>query len=282
MSHRKTISKLVSLVLTGLLLVFSYLYISDIIGKIDQGSLSLNWPLLVCSGVLFIIAYVIFSVHWLLACRILDPKITADQQLAFFASQPYKYLPTSAFTFSFRAIYARKLGVGFKKSSAAQLFENTSLITASITLFGLSYFFSDNKAIFLLLLALGGLTFFLVIKIGSLKLTIKNNRLVVSTKHLLGMFFVAIAAWIAIGLSFVVLSLGLGLPVNLLEHIAANALAFALSILAVFAPGGIGVREVVYSSFGINPAAIIYWRIMTFILDFALGVAAIIKIRLLK
>jgi len=121
-----------------------------------------------------------------------------------------------------------------------------------------------------------------VIKIGSLKLTIKNNRLVVSTKHLVGMFFVAIAAWIAIGLSFVVLSLGLGLPVNLLEHIAANALAFALSILAVFAPGGIGVREVVYSSFGINPAAIIYWRIMTFILDFALGVAAIIKIRLLK
>jgi uncharacterized membrane protein YbhN (UPF0104 family) len=53
-------------------------------------------------------------------------------------------------------------------------------------------------------------------------------------------------------------------------------------MLAFFAPGGIGVRELVYSSFSVNALAIIYWRIMVFALDFVVGIPSVVAIKYIE
>lgn len=64
--------------------------------------------------------------------------------------------------------------------------------------------------------------------------------------------------------------------------IAANSIAFSLSILAVFAPGGIGVREAVYSFFSIAAVTVISWRILVFVMDFLVGIVSIFLIKKAK
>jgi hypothetical protein len=280
--NRKNITGVLSVILTVLLLVFAYRYISNMISQIDRDTLEVNWALVGLSGLLFTVFYGVMSVHWHMATKIVDPEVPKNQSLAFFASQPYKYLPTSLFTFSFRAVYAKKVGLSFKKSSVAQVFENGMMLAANFSVFMIVYSLHVNKIVTGLLVLVAILGLMLIWGRRELHLRLKGRELHVSTVHLLKMFCVAFTGWLISGAAFVTLNHALHLPVDVIDYLAANSLAFSLGLLAFFAPGGIGIRELVYNYFGVNPAAIIYWRILTFVLDFVLGAWAIWRIKSIR
>ncbi len=276
MSIAYKLYRVVSPILTVVLLAFAYLYISNLVSQIDIDSLSLNWGWVILSALLFIIFYGIVSLNWLVSTRIFNKKSSDKQLLVFFASQPYKYLPTSLFIFSSRTVYAKKLGLGLKESSLAQLLENMSLFASNFALFGLFYLGSMHFGIMAavataLVLAIT----VLYKKYPKVNLRLKSNSISIESKKLLQMFMIATLGWFVCGLSFLSLNYVLGINVDVLTLLAANTIAFSLSMLAVFAPGGIGVREAVYGFFAVSAAAIIYWRILVFIVDMVVGFISI-------
>lgn len=268
-----------NLILTALLLVFAYGYISRIVQQADFENIAVNWTFLVLSLALFTVGYVLMSIHWLFSCWIVNPSTTQRQVVAFFASQPYKYMPTSIFTFSSRAVYAKKLGLTLKQGATAQVFENSSMLIANFGLFVVLYTARIN--IFYSLLIVMAITgvLYLFSKQKDIQLQFRGRQLNVVMKQLVKMYCVASLGWFTVGLTFVAFNAGLGLQINFLDFLAANTLAFSLSLLAFFAPGGIGVREVVYDFFLVSGVAIIFWRMFTFILDSLFGLIAILAIK---
>jgi hypothetical protein len=189
--------------------------------------------------------------HWLLVAREIIPKISSNQRLAFFASQPYKYLPTSLFTLSFRAKYAKKLGMGLKDSSKAQIIENINMVGTALTLAGvlLLFFWSNLFGI----VALASLGFFAVILWKNHHITIHIFK--TGIKFHMRCWLKAVGwclmAWSVIGCGLYVLAASLEPNVNIFKSIAASSLATGSGMLVIIAPGGIGVREAVFASFGV-------------------------------
>lgn len=273
------LAKAISLFLTAALLIFAYTYISNIVSQVEWSNISIQWFWLLASIALFIAYYLVMSLNWLWACRLVDDQTPNQQMLAFFASQPYKYLPTSLFSFSFRAVYARKLGMSVAKSSVAQLIENASLLITSSGVFLIFFAFRVKPLLCLLLIISGLIISLFIYNSHPIKLKYKNQRLTIDNTKIVRMLYLASLGWVLSGLSFICLNQALGLSIDFTYMMAANALAFTLSLLAVFAPGGLGVREFVYRQFKINVAAVIGWRILTFGLDFILGGVAILMIK---
>lgn len=273
----KSLLRLLSLLLTIALLVFSYRYIAGILSKIEPGTLHVNLYLLFSSIICFFFFYVLLSLHWVYAAKVIDRSTDRSQALAFFASQPYKYLPTSLFTFSFRAKYSKQLGMGLKKSSITQLLENSSMmLSAGIIL--VAAFLIHVNAMFLPLivavlvaLLLHALTRNTILKFRGYKLQMR---------HALGLLALSAFAWIISGLSFILINEALGFDSGVGSLIVANTAAFSLGILAFFAPGGIGVRELSYATFLVSDLTVVIWRLLTFAIDFVVGVVSIIAINI--
>jgi uncharacterized membrane protein YbhN (UPF0104 family) len=66
--------------------------------------------------------------------------------------------------------------------------------------------------------------------------------------------------------------------VTILKGVAASSIATASGMMVIFAPGGIGVREAVFSWFGFVASTIIVWRCITFVVDIVMGVISIAMI----
>lgn len=243
---------------------------STILGKPFQLSLSI-------AG--FIIFYSLMAWHWQLLSEKFANSPRSRQWLAFFASQPYKYLPSSLFTFSARAVYAKKLGLSVKQSSIIQLIENTNiLIGAGLLVLLLSAFRTSFiwglSAIALILLFAG-----VAVRTG-LKLPKHGFRL--AGREWVRLLALTSVAWLFAGIALYSLITATGQDIALLTAIVANTIAVGLGIIAVFAPGGIGVREFVYVKFAIDATGIIFWRLLTLVLDISLGFLAIYFIKRLK
>lgn len=282
MPNNRKLIRYLGTILTLLLLIFAFIYIRDLFFKVEPEEISeVNMMLIGLSVIFFVCYYLLHSIHWLLATRLTE-KTEYTQSFSFFASQPYKYLPSSIFTFSYRAVYSRKLGLSFRKSSISQVYENISMLSANLSVFIAAYLLYI-KTIF-------GLFAFASIFIASLLLYLKKNlhikikskKVKIKTSHLLAMYYLSFVAWCSCGISFYILNSALGLSGNFLLLIAANSIAFSLSILAVFAPGGIGVREAVYSFFSIAAVTVISWRILVFVMDFLVGIVSIFLIKKAK
>jgi uncharacterized membrane protein YbhN (UPF0104 family) len=282
MSHKKRLLRILNLLLTLALFVFAFIYIKELAIQTDFSKIEIKWYYLVLSIILFLVFYLILSFHWVVNSRLISGKANTAQFLAFFASQPYKYLPTSLFTFSARAIYAKKLGVNMKHSTLAQITENGSLIMSSFMLFLLAYLSSKN--IMLGLSGIMGITVLLVFfnQRQNIKFSFQGKYLILDVKQMTNTFLIATMGWLLGGLSFMALAAATSMPFNFLNFIAVNCLAFTLSILAFFAPGGLGIREFVYNAFSISNVVIIVWRILTFMLDILFGYLAILTINLLQ
>src|SRR5665811_1633710 len=101
----KTTFKLVNIILIVGVFYFAYVYGTSLLKKTDFSGVVDNWWILTLAFVCFILFYTIMSFHWLKVCRIVEPSTKPIQTLAYFASQPFKYLPSSIFSFSFRSKY---------------------------------------------------------------------------------------------------------------------------------------------------------------------------------
>lgn len=225
------------------------------------------------SIVCFLGFYGLLARHWQLICRKYDKFPQSQQWLSFFASQPYKYLPSSVFTFSSRAVYAKKLGLPIKQSSAAQLIENLNVLSAALSV-SVLFMAYHAAAIFgllltaLLIIGLMSACFMPVFKVPKTAIKISGSEWV-------QLFVLPLIAWLLAGTAFYLIVLASGQPVEFVSAVAANAAAVGLGILAIFAPGGIGVREFIYDKFGINGTGIVAWRLLTLVLDVIVGLSAI-------
>jgi uncharacterized membrane protein YbhN (UPF0104 family) len=279
MKLNKSLFKYINIALTVALIIFSYFYISSLLDKADFSSVNINILYALLSIILFATSYVFFALNWLISARIFRPNITKYQILVFFASQPYKYLPTSLFIFSSRAVFSKKLGLPIKQSSSAQLVENIILFTANISVFLIFYSFTVNNYLSLGLIFIIVVVFLLIKNKNTIQIKFKKNKFTINSIELGQAYLVSVTGWLITGLAFIAINKSLGLNIDFTNLMAANTIAFFLSMIAFFAPGGIGVREYVYKSFGVSTLAIIYWRIIVFFVDFLVGIPAIVAIK---
>lgn len=277
MINKKLTLKLVSSLLTLAAIYFGFRYFISVVSSLKLENISFNYAFLLISVLLFVGFYILLSIHWKRVCMAFDDK-QDKQYLSFFASQPYKYLPTSLFTFSFRAKYSKELGMSLKKSSIAQLVENFNMLSTGVGVGSLFYLAYTGRA-FIAMILVGLLFAVLYFSPDIFNVNVKERKLSVDkTEQLMNMGLTTIA-WVLSGLSFYILGKALGVEnIGLVEAIASNALAYTMGIFAFFAPGGIGVREWIFNIFNTANIAILSWRILTFIMDILLGIFAIVRI----
>lgn len=270
--------RLLQIILTIGLIVFISVKAQDFLHQVEWSLIPSVWPHIIVSALLFTLGYFALAEHWLLVAREIIPNMTSRQRLAFFASQPYKYLPTSFFTLSFRALYAKKIGMSVKDSSKAQLIENGNIVSGALIIGGLAWI--GLYSIAYLLLAMGIIILILVVlwKNHHINLHIRGTDAHLHIRCWIKAFLLCLLAWIAVGFGFFVLATGLQDEVSVFSSVAASGFAFGAGILAIFAPGGIGVREVIFSSFGFIASTVIVWRCITFLIDLILGAISIILI----
>lgn len=271
--NKKRLFQILQVALTILLIGFIAFKFEDFFSRVDWSLVVEKWPFVVFSSFVFTLGYWLMAQHWQRVCEVVDGSAQKRQWLAFFASQPYKYLPTSIFTFSFRAVYAGKLGMSFKRSSEAQVIENINLIGTSIFigLFLLSLLFSWIFAV--LLGAAGSLLLVLLWKLRFFNIPKLHIR--INLREWLKTLPLVVGGWIFMGCGFYIVSSVIDNVFSPISAVAANSLATGVGILAIFAPGGIGVRELVFSLFFYTSTSIIIWRLVTFLVDIAIGVVAI-------
>lgn len=278
MKASKKYTKIISVCLTILSIVFSFFYAKALIADLDLVGIDKRY--LAVSIVSFIIFYLLLSYHWYRAVKMVDNAAAGVQSLAFFASQPYKYLPSSLFTFSFRAKYAHDLGLSLKKSSKAQLIENMVLLSSGLYV-GVVFLAIKIDVIY------GGVVFLVtllgaVLAKDNLTMSIKSKKMHFNKNDILMNFALVSIAWIVCGLSFFYLNKAVGVNLVLVDSVASNSIAYVSGILAFFAPGGVGVREAVYGFFSVQVSAILMWRLITFILDVVMGFMSIVIVHYRK
>ena len=259
--------------------IFAYFYGRSLIESVDLSELDVKWPILFASFIVFFVSYVLLSWHWLRFCKLINEKTTNRQALSFLASQPYKYLPSSIFTFSYRAKFAKQLGLSVKQSSVAQLLENISLIGSGITV-AVVTFVADQSYFYGPGLLTAGLIIAMSLMKFDFRFRVPKTKVTVFARSFIPNFLLAMIMWTVAGCAFVLTNMALGLVVDPVLLISANAAAYVVSILAIFAPGGIGVRELALATYSVNNSAIVIWRLLTFLADIILGFTAAVVIKL--
>lgn len=275
---KKNILKILEISLTSALLIFIIIKAQEFAHLIRWESIPNAFLEITLSAILFFLGYAALSYHWLLVTREIKPNTPSKQQLAFFASQPYKYLPTSLFTLSFRAKYAKKLGLNLLDSSKAQIIENVNMVGSSLIFGATVWLYAINfwYGIFvsLLVIAAGGILW----RHHHITLRLKGEKVTLHLRCWIKAILWCFIAWTLVGLGFFVVASGIEGSLRLLPAVSASSIAIGSGMLAIFAPGGIGVREVIFYYFGFSLSVIILWRCITFIIDIMMGIIAIVWI----
>lgn len=278
---RKSTYKIISTLLTVGVFYFAFIYGKTLLANADFSELDGKRWLLLGAFFLFGLSYLVSSWHWLRVCKMVNTTVSTKQMLSFFASQPYKYLPSSIFSFSYRAKFAKQLGLSLKESSLAQLIENIDLVGASIVTSALFYVFyiSPGYGVAVMTLCIAAA---LLIANRNIVIKIPKTNRKIYVKDIVPNFGLMTVSWIIAGCAFLTISYAFNVPVNPMLMISANAAAQAISIMAVFAPGGVGVRELTLALFSINNSVIVTWRLVTFTADMILGFGAVVAIKLVS
>ena len=230
--------------------------------------ISSQWPNIASALVMYIAFYGVLAIHWGYVSNLIDSSNARHQWLAFFASQPYKYLPSSIFTLTFRAKYAKQLGMSYKKSSIAQFVENYSMLASATVVMAAGWLVLHVHIAAAALVAILGAGIF-VLSLHFIK------KLPVAPNQAIRIFILSSFAWCVAGLGFFLLDSSLGF----ISALTANSTAFAAGIAAIFAPGGLGVRELIYGIFTVTASTIVMWRLLTAVVDIVVGVTAWTLIR---
>lgn len=273
---KKNILKFIEIALTIALVGFIIFKAGAFFNAIEWSSILNAWFGILIAAILFTTGYAIFAHHWLLVCRLIQPNTLAKQHLAFFASQPYKYLPTSLFTLSFRAKFASQLGMNLRDSSEAQVIENLNLVGGALLVGGI--LLAVLYAPFVAFISLAIVGFMAALLWTQQTVTIPKLKTKINIRQWIKTFIIVVFGWVVVGLGFAVVVFSIDQKFEPLASIAANSIATGLGILAIFAPGGIGVRELVFSFFMYSSTAIIIWRFITFIIDIVVGLVSMILI----
>jgi glycosyltransferase 2 family protein len=233
--------------------------------------------------VLYALFMALAAQAWVYVARAWDDcNDRASNQLnfAFFASQPFKYLPTSVFTFAARVRFTTRSGLSTRRAAAAALLDAGLLVGSGTAVWLLGIWPYGTLAV-----SCGG-----VALLGTWPLSSRlwerlwDKRGVVSPPELsrgdlarLGALYGA--GWLMSGLALAAVASAYGTSLDLTTIwylIRVNAGTFAASILAVFAPAGLGVREALLLEADLAPAVVVVWRVITTAVDLGGGAVAML------
>lgn len=230
------------------------------------GELEVNFGWLAVATILGIATRFLFARIWLFFLSQSGEVKTADRAelyLVYAKSWLGRYIPGSVTWVIGKVVFAAKLGISKSRLAVSSFLEAilqllTVLLTATLLLVvdPRTFEFAGNWVWFLLAAAVIGLVFVLppvfktwasfaykLIRKGEL-----DEQLVPSSQALMSGFLLFVLSSLMSGLAlfFVAMAVvpGLGFE-NMLFILAASNLASAISMVAVFAPAGIGVREAV-------------------------------------
>lgn len=233
-----------------------------------QASFSLDYAQLGISLALWVGSYLLFAQGWSLVLRAIGSPVNWwGASRVWFLSQGLKYVPGSV-VYAFGRVYlAQEQGVRAAPAALGLALENLlPLATALLVFLGLLPFGMGqglpSSFSVLSVVALAALVFTLPLLLGRLSAVwpaLRNLSLDYrSLALLLGYYFLV---WLVVGLAcyFSFRALGGGYAPGFLQVLGLYPLTWAAGLVAVFAPGGVGVRDgmliLLMSSFIPLPAA---------------------------
>jgi uncharacterized membrane protein YbhN (UPF0104 family) len=214
-------------------------------------------------------------------------------------SQLGKYVPGGFWQFVARFGAYKGNQISFKNMGKSFLVENIWLVLGSFLVSFSFIFFSQPTAILQkygldlsaniqLILAIGCMALWFLILI-IIEFTVKSGDRKPNLFNVCKQFFSQVALWVIFGVSFFLLFSKTGSLDDLLFTIGAFGLSFLAGYVAIFAPGGIGVREyvavllfsIIFSSTEIGIYTIIH-RLLYTLVEFLLAGIALILSRMKK
>ena len=245
---RLVLKIIISLVIVGFLiqrLIQSY-------SQISQYTFSINYSSLILALIFGIIGFSMFGMGWIFAIRICGYTLGLNKgMITWFKSQMIKYLPGTIWMFLSRVYDCKKFGIE-KKTAILSIYLECALLGLSAVIISI---LMNYKIV-------GGYIhpgILIPIFIASLLLvhpTILNKILSIFKKQnlkindysfskLLGLLLFYAASWLPICAGFVFLANSITpIPAASYAYVAGTfVLAWVVGFIAIFSPGGIGVRE---------------------------------------
>lgn len=243
---------------------------------VASANLEVSLPYLILSLISFSIFYLFLAVGWGYAYYSLNALAGGPIWLSFLSSQVYKYLPSSIFLFSFRLLHSKEI-IG-TKTKIGRL--TKSILLEHLSLVGTGLLVATTAA--------GQHVFsigLLIIGVASLFLTKKLNFFDYKNyAYPLLMALSQISGWVLAGVSLYLFTISLGIEQNLklTESITLQASSTAVSIMAVFSPGGLGIKELFLSEAALSPVIIVFWRLHNIFLEILSTTFALLLIKYRK
>jgi hypothetical protein len=258
-----TFRGLLSLLFAGVVITFAILYLADQWSALQGASATINWPILLLAQVTMAAGLGLLpAVSWLTLKYLKNPLPLPQVYHSFYLSNLAKYLPGSIWALPGRAFLYQRAGLTAQVSLAAVFWEVLLMIvtTAGLTLLAaqlIAHYFGDAVTL-LGCLAVAGLSFALLAftargsQLHFPLLSKALGRMLIAQLRLTPREIALVCAgyavsWMLMGLGFALLVRAIaaeGAGVALGEMIGLFAGTWLAGFLVIFAPGGIGVRDV--------------------------------------
>jgi uncharacterized membrane protein YbhN (UPF0104 family) len=283
--------RVVKLLLLALVLFFVVKNIVDNFSNIKDIDLSnLNFEYLLPALLVTIISLFIpvFAWKYLLTILRSDLKISKAMRI-WFISNLGRYIPGKVWQISGLIVLSNKEGVSKKVSSISVIY--SQIVANSIALLlWVVFTFGDNNwkgnllILIVILVSLSSFPFIInkLVNIILIRMKKQKNEFVVSYSKFIIYVLSQLLNWLVMGLAFIIF-INLFTDLSIFDHpttLFILPISWTLGLLAIFAPGGIGVREgimTVYLSMFISPglAAVIPWIYRIWLTVFELLLAGI-------
>ncbi len=217
-----------------------------------QTSFSLDYPLMALAFALWLGGYFLFALGWSLVLRALgNPIGWWKASRVFFLSQGLKYIPGSV-VYAFGRVYlAQEAGVRAVPAAVGLALESLLALATALLVFlallplGL---WRDLPAPLIAAALVGTVAIVVSLPVVLRKLSIlwaKKGAVDLSYSALVLLSGFYIFIWLVVGLACYVSLLSLGQEANIgfFQVLGLYALSWAAGLVAVFAPGGVGVRD---------------------------------------
>ena len=283
--------RIVKLLLLALVLFFVVKNIVDNFSNIKDIDLSnLNYGYILPALLVTIISLFIpvFAWKYLLGTLGSDLKISKAMRI-WFISNLGRYIPGKVWQISGLIVLSNKEGISKKVSSVSVIYSQIVANLIGLSL-GIFLFVKDEERITHILMFIGVLIALAILPFAINRLAIRVLSILKKPKETFevtyGKFiiyvFMQLVNWIVMGAAFV-LFINIFTELSISQHPVALfilPISWTLGLLAIFAPGGIGVREgimTVYLSMFISPglAAVIPWIYRIWLTIFELLLAGI-------
>lgn len=220
--------------------------------QFQETTFSLDWTLASFGFVLWTGSYLLFAMGWNLVLRgIGSPVGWWRGSRVFFLSQGLKYIPGSVVYALGRVYMAQEAGVRAVPAAVGLALESLlALATALLVFFALLPLglWQDMPAplIAAALAAVAAILLSLPLVLRRLSaLWARTGSLDLSYGTLAGLSGFYIMIWMVVGVAcyLTLKSLGPGFNLNLIQVLGLYAVSWAAGLVAIFAPGGVGVRD---------------------------------------